>query len=97
MITAVARSRHGACDYDGVASHITRWHDARHFFKRIVVRDGRSSGSLQHVERVAKVTLGDFVRMFTARMILLAQPVSAAGSAADGRRSPCATNSSGRG
>jgi SAM-dependent methyltransferase len=43
---------------------ISRWNDAGHFFKRIVVNDGHSAGPLQHVERVAKFSRHDFELMF---------------------------------
>jgi len=48
---------------DGVVYRLTRWTDARAFFKRIVVEDGGGT-SLEYVERVAKFTLQDFERMF---------------------------------
>ena len=50
---------------DGVIYRLTRWTDARHFFKRIVVEDGVRA-PLAYVERVAKFTLQDFERMFAA-------------------------------
>jgi SAM-dependent methyltransferase len=48
---------------DGVIYRLTRWTDARSFFKRIVVEDGAGK-PLEYVERVAKFTLQDFERMF---------------------------------
>jgi SAM-dependent methyltransferase len=48
---------------DGVVYRLTRWTDACHFFKRIVVDDG-AGALLEYVERVAKFTLQDFERMF---------------------------------
>lgn len=48
---------------DGVVYRLTRWTDARHFFKRIVVDEG-AGAPLEYVERVAKFTLQDFERMF---------------------------------
>ncbi len=50
-------------EIDGVTYRLTRWTDARHFFKRIVVEDGDGE-PLEFVERVAKFTLQDFERMF---------------------------------
>jgi SAM-dependent methyltransferase len=38
---------------------ITRWSDAAHLFKRIIVETGRGDGRLEYVERVAKLTLDD--------------------------------------
>lgn len=48
---------------DGVIYRLTRWADARSFFKRIVVENGTSK-PLEYVERVARFTLQDFERMF---------------------------------
>jgi SAM-dependent methyltransferase len=45
-------------EIDGVVYRVTRWSDATHFYKRIEV-DG-----LEHVERVAKFTRGDFTELF---------------------------------
>jgi SAM-dependent methyltransferase len=50
-------------EIDGVIYRLTRWTDARHFFKRIVIEDG-AGAPLEYVERVAKFTLQDFERMF---------------------------------
>jgi SAM-dependent methyltransferase len=49
-------------EIDGTTYRLTRWTDARHFYKRIVVDDG-ASGPLEFVERVARFTLEDFERM----------------------------------
>jgi len=49
-------------EIDGVIYRLTRWTDARSFFKRIVVEDGGKP--LEYVERVARFTLQDFERMF---------------------------------
>lgn len=48
---------------DGITYRLTRWTDADHFFKRIVVEDGADE-PLEYVERVARFTLNDFERMF---------------------------------
>jgi SAM-dependent methyltransferase len=50
-------------EIDGVIYRLTRWADARSFFKRIVVEDGAGT-PLEYVERVARFTLQDFERMF---------------------------------
>src|SRR5262249_41914464 len=42
---------------------ISRWSDASHIFKRIVI-DGGSNGPLEHTERIAKLTVEDFRYMF---------------------------------
>ena len=52
-------------EIDGVVHRLTRWTDARHFFKRIVVHEGGRT-PLEYIERVAKFTLQDFERMFAA-------------------------------
>jgi hypothetical protein len=51
-------------DRGGARYRISRWSDAGHFFKRIVVDDGLSDRPLEHTERVAKVSLRDFQLMF---------------------------------
>jgi hypothetical protein len=50
-------------EIDGVIYRLTRWTDARHFFKRIVI-EGAAGARLEYVERVAKFTLEDFERTF---------------------------------
>jgi SAM-dependent methyltransferase len=49
-------------EIDGITYRLTRWTDARHFFKRIVVEDGTGE-PLEYVERVARFTLADFEYM----------------------------------
>src|SRR4051812_10029628 len=57
-------------EIDGVIYRLTRWTDADHFFKRIVVDDGASK-PIEYVERVAKFTLQDFERMFASAGLTL--------------------------
>jgi SAM-dependent methyltransferase len=57
-------------EIDGVIYRLTRWTDADHFFKRIVVEDGASQPT-EYVERVAKLTLQDFERMFASEGLTL--------------------------
>ena len=52
-------------EIDGISYLLTRWMDARHFFKRIIIEDGAGE-PLEYVERVARFTLNDFERMFAA-------------------------------
>jgi SAM-dependent methyltransferase len=52
-------------EIDGVIYRLTRWMDARHFFKRIVI-EGHAGERREYVERVAKFSLHDFERMFAA-------------------------------
>jgi SAM-dependent methyltransferase len=49
---------------DGVTYGLTRWSDARHFFKRIEITETSGSQPLVYVEKVAKFTLPDFRKMF---------------------------------
>jgi SAM-dependent methyltransferase len=49
---------------DGTIYRMTRWSDARHFFKRIVIDDSPSRESEEYVEQVAKFYTEDFRRMF---------------------------------
>ena len=44
--------------------HITKWFDKMHFFKRIVVEDNALAEPLEHLEKVVKFTLEDFIEMF---------------------------------
>ena len=55
---------------DGVVYRLTRWTDAEHVFKRIVV-DAGGTRPLEYVERVAKFTLGDFERMFASHRLTI--------------------------
>ena len=43
--------------------HITKWFDEEHFYKRIIVEDEALQEPIEHLERVAKFTLGDFTEM----------------------------------
>ena len=45
---------------DDVTYRIERWSDAQAFFKRITIDDPRGEGRLEHVERVARLSRGDF-------------------------------------
>ncbi|RYZ58533.1 MAG: class I SAM-dependent methyltransferase [Chitinophagaceae bacterium] len=44
---------------------IHRWHDATHFFKRIVIRDSALQNPVEFTEKVAKLSLGDFTDMLS--------------------------------
>ena len=50
---------------DGTDYEIHRWHDADHFYKRIIVRDASLEKPLEFTEKVAKFSLGDFTDMFS--------------------------------
>jgi len=55
-------------EIDGVVYRLTRWTDADHFFKRIVIDNG-AARPLEYVERVAKFTLMDFERLFAGHRL----------------------------
>jgi SAM-dependent methyltransferase len=42
---------------------INRWHDESHFYKKVNVTDPKLDKQLQHIEKVAKFSLGDFTDM----------------------------------
>ncbi|NTS41694.1 methyltransferase domain-containing protein [Flavisolibacter sp. BT320] len=44
---------------------IHRWHDASHFYKRIVIRDAALQNPVEFTEKVAKLSLGDFTDMLS--------------------------------
>jgi len=60
-VKELARSE--VVERDGVAYRISRWTDAGHIYKRIVVNDGRG-GPIDFVERVARLSVADFRFMF---------------------------------
>ena len=43
---------------------ISKWHDEKHFYKKILVEDIELAKPLQYTERVSKFTLADFEKMF---------------------------------
>jgi SAM-dependent methyltransferase len=53
-------------EIDGIIYRVTRWTDARHFFKRIEIADPHEERLLEYVEQVAKFRLPDFARLFAA-------------------------------
>lgn len=50
---------------DETEYEIHRWHDDTHFFKRIIVRDPHLKDPVEHTEKVAKFSLGDFTDMLS--------------------------------
>lgn len=48
---------------DETKYEIHRWHDVSHFYKKITVTDPALDAPLEHTEKVAKFTLGDFTDM----------------------------------
>jgi 2-polyprenyl-3-methyl-5-hydroxy-6-metoxy-1,4-benzoquinol methylase len=48
---------------DGVTYFITKWFDETHFYKKIIVEDESLKKPIEHQEKVAKFSLGDFTEM----------------------------------
>jgi hypothetical protein len=48
---------------DSTHYEIHRWHDEDYFFKKITITDPALSTPLEHTEKVAKFSLGDFTDM----------------------------------
>ena len=48
---------------DSINFYITKWFDETHFYKKIVVEDDALDEPVEHTERVAKFSLGDFTEM----------------------------------
>lgn len=44
---------------------IDRWHDETHFYKKITITDPKLEKQMQHTEKVAKFSLGDFTDMLS--------------------------------
>ncbi|MEP7252119.1 MAG: class I SAM-dependent methyltransferase [Ginsengibacter sp.] len=50
-------------EIDHVNYFITKWFDETHFYKKIIVEDENLKKPIQHLEKVAKFSLGDFTEM----------------------------------
>ena len=50
-------------EIDGVNYYLTKWFDETHFYKKIVVEDENLKKPIEHLEKVAKFSLGDFTDM----------------------------------
>ena len=48
---------------DDVTYFITKWFDETHFYKKIIVEDEGLKKPIEHQEKVAKFSLGDFTEM----------------------------------
>jgi SAM-dependent methyltransferase len=48
---------------------IHRWHDESFFFKKIIVTDPSLTAPIEHVEKVAKFSLGDFTDMLSFQKV----------------------------
>ncbi len=51
-------------EIDGVHYYITKWFDETHFYKKILIEDEKLKEPLEFIERVAKLSIGDFTEMF---------------------------------
>ena len=54
---------------DGTDYEIHRWHDASHFYKRIIVNDPSLETPVEFTEQVTKLSLGDFTDMFSFQKV----------------------------
>ena len=54
---------------DNTHYEIHRWHDATHFYKRIIVTDGSLAVPEEHTEKVKKLSLGDFTDMLSFQKV----------------------------
>ena len=52
-------------EIDQVNYFITKWFDEDHFYKKIIIEDESLDRPVEHQEKVAKFTLGDFTEMFS--------------------------------
>lgn len=52
-------------EVDGTRYEIHRWHNATHFYKRILVQDENLPHPIDYTEKVAKFSLGDFTDMLS--------------------------------
>ncbi|MFT3822473.1 MAG: methyltransferase domain-containing protein [Chitinophagaceae bacterium] len=50
---------------DDITYYITKWFDEKYFYKRVEVQDDNLEEPIEHMERVAKFSLGDFNEMFS--------------------------------
>ena len=57
--------QHEVKQIENTTYEIHRWHDATHFFKKIVVTDPQLTDPIIYTEKVAKFNLGDFTDMLS--------------------------------
>ncbi len=53
--------------------NLLRWHDDTHFYKKISVADPALDKPLEHIEKVAKFSLGDFTDMLAFQRLQVTQ------------------------
>ncbi|MEO6290858.1 MAG: class I SAM-dependent methyltransferase [Ginsengibacter sp.] len=52
-------------EIEGVNYYLTKWFDETHFYKKIIVEDEALARPIEHLEKVAKFSLGDFTDMLS--------------------------------
>ncbi len=52
-------------EIEGVNYYLTKWFDETHFYKKIIVEDEALAKPIEHLEKVAKFSLGDFTDMLS--------------------------------
>lgn len=60
-------------EIDGVNYFLTKWFDETHFYKKIVVEDDRLDKPIEHMEKVAKFSLGDFTDMLSFQKLQITE------------------------
>ncbi|UEG48532.1 class I SAM-dependent methyltransferase [Ferruginibacter lapsinanis] len=58
-------------EIDGVNYIITKWHDEKYFYKKIVIEDPQLKQPLIYTEKVAKFSLHDFTVMFAKQGLVI--------------------------
>jgi SAM-dependent methyltransferase len=58
-------------EIDGIAYHISRHADEKHFYKKIVIDNLQADGPFEYTERVAKLSWKDFKGLFEAHGLTL--------------------------
>ncbi len=56
-------------EIDDVTYFITKWFDETHFYKKIVIEDEELEKPIEHQEKVAKFSLGDFTEMLAYQQL----------------------------
>jgi SAM-dependent methyltransferase len=52
-------------EIDGVVFNMKRWADDKHLYKKIFIKDKNINENCEYTERIAKISLSDFTRMFS--------------------------------
>lgn len=58
-------------EIEGVSYIITKWHDEKYFYKKIVIEDPQLKKPLIYTEKVAKFSLRDFTAMFAKQGLVI--------------------------